>query len=94
MLGPVHQQHRLDDPRFTTGVLHAKKLNSSGGSKLSDFRRLRSKPLGFYWGLEVQGSKLLGFHISGLGKFKDRSHRLSDIRVWRIGVGGQGSFSS
>ena len=25
MLGPGHQQHRLDDPRFTTGVLHANK---------------------------------------------------------------------
>lgn len=26
MLGPGHQQHRLDDPRFTIRVLRANKL--------------------------------------------------------------------
>ena len=57
MLGPVHQQHRLDDPRFTTGALLANKLNSSGGSKLQTFGALGLgiEAFGFYWGLEVQG---------------------------------------
>ena len=71
-------------------------LRNSTVQEARSFRlsALKVEAFGFLLGFGGSGLKALGFHISGLGKFKDRSRRLSDIRVWRIGVGGQGSFSS
>ena len=78
MLGPVHQQHRLDDPRFTTG------LQTAGFGSLG----IEAWGLVRLWLFRVRSLRV---SYSGL-RSRVRNLRVSDIRVWRLGVRSQSTL--